>query len=113
LNVDIDSIVGQQSLKAFTMKLFLVVGVFSSAVLAAVAADFQGSCREIKVQDQYLSAVCETTRGTEICSQVDLSECLRNVNGEIKFVNDLKKGETGYGDARHRAGGDAGTRDGG
>jgi len=76
------------------MRLFLLLaGVFSSAVLAG---NFQESCRSVKIQDQYLSAVCETTRGTEICTQVDLSDCLLNVNGEIKFVNDLEKGETGY-----------------
>jgi hypothetical protein len=75
------------------MKLLpIVAGVFSSAVLAA---NFQESCRSIKAKDQYLSAVCETTRGTEICTQVDLSQCLVNVNSDIKFVNSLKDGETG------------------
>ncbi|CAI4212885.1 unnamed protein product [Parascedosporium putredinis] len=71
---------------------FLALALALSAAPAALAQNFQTSCREIKGSDQYLSAICTASDGSEVCSEIDLTACLLNVNGGIVYANDVASG---------------------
>jgi hypothetical protein len=77
------------------MMRFHILASLLCAATPIIAADFQKSCSDIKALDQYLSATCKTSSGSELCTEVDLSACIKNYYGRLVFINDIPS-DQGY-----------------